>query len=380
MDHMRRKTMKMDHVHTIVLDEADEMLNMGFREDIETILEGIPQEHQTVLFSATMPKAILEITKQFQTNAELVKVTKKELTVPNIEQFYYEVKPKNKEEVLSRLLDIYTPKLSVVFCNTKKQVDLLVNGLLGRGYFAAGLHGDMKQAQSAQGLAEGATDQAAAVQQLTSSVAEVATHIEENTKSTDNVHDQAKQVAIKADSGSAKMKELVEAMQHISETTNDIQVVIGKIESIASQTNLLSLNASIEAARAGEAGKGFAVVAEQIKNLAEESASSAEETRVMLTNSLNQVGVGSSVADETSQFMSEMIEQLDAVVMEVAKIRQISDQQAESVKQISAAVEQVNGVVQSNSATSEEVSATSEELSASAENLDEMVSGFVLRK
>jgi methyl-accepting chemotaxis protein len=235
-------------------------------------------------------------------------------------------------------------------------------------------------AQSAQGLAEGATDQAAAVQQLTSSVAEVATHIEENTKSTDNVHDQAKQVAIKADSGSAKMKELVEAMQHISETTNDIQVVIGKIESIASQTNLLSLNASIEAARAGEAGKGFAVVAEQIKNLAEESASSAEETRVMLTNSLNQVSVGSSVADETSQFMSEMIEQLDAVVMEVAKIRQISDQQAESVKQISAAVEQVNGVVQSNSATSEEVSATSEELSASAENLDEMVSEFILRK
>lgn len=235
-------------------------------------------------------------------------------------------------------------------------------------------------AQSAQGLAEGATDQAAAVQQLTSSVAEVATHIEENTKSTDSVHDQAKQVAIKADSGSAKMKELVEAMQHISETTNDIQVVIGKIESIASQTNLLSLNASIEAARAGEAGKGFAVVAEQIKNLAEESASSAEETRVMLTNSLNQVGVGSSVADETSQFMSEMIEQLDAVVMEVAKIRQISDQQAESVKQISAAVEQVNGVVQSNSATSEEVSATSEELSASAESLDEMVSDFVLRK
>ena len=235
-------------------------------------------------------------------------------------------------------------------------------------------------AQSAQGLAEGATDQAAAVQQLTSSVAEVATQIKENTKSTDNVHDQAKQVAIKADSGSTKMKELIEAMQHISETTNDIQVVIGKIESIASQTNLLSLNASIEAARAGEAGKGFAVVAEQIKNLAEESASSAEETRVMLTNSLNQVEVGSSVADETSQFMTEMIEQLDAVVMEVAKIRQISDQQEISVEQISDAVEQVNGVVQSNSATSEEVSATSEELSASAEGLDEMVSDFVLRK
>ena len=107
----------------------------------------MPEERQTVLFSATMPKPILDITKRFQKNAELIKVTKKELTVPNIEQFYYEVKPKNKEEVLSRLLDIYNPKLSVIFCNTKKQVDLLVNGLLGRGYFAAGLHGDMKQAQ-----------------------------------------------------------------------------------------------------------------------------------------------------------------------------------------------------------------------------------------
>lgn len=161
MDHMRRKTVKMDQIHTVVLDEADEMLNMGFREDIETILSGVPEERQTVLFSATMPKAIMEITKKFQKDAQVVKVTKKELTVPNIEQYYYEVRPKNKEEVLSRLLDIYRPRLSVVFCNTKKQVDLLVNGLLGRGYFAAGLHGDMKQVQRdrvMQGFRSGKTD------------------------------------------------------------------------------------------------------------------------------------------------------------------------------------------------------------------------------
>ena len=161
MDHMRRRTVKMDQLHTVVLDEADEMLNMGFREDIETILEEVPKERQTELFSATMPKPILEITKKYQTDAELIKVTKKELTVPSIEQYYYEVKPKNKEEVLSRILDIYNPKLSVVFCNTKKQVDLLVNGLLGRGYFAAGLHGDMKQAQRdrvMEGFRKGKTD------------------------------------------------------------------------------------------------------------------------------------------------------------------------------------------------------------------------------
>ena len=147
MDLMRRKVLQLDEVSYVVLDEADEMLNMGFRDDIETILSGVPEERQTVLFSATMPKPILEITKKYQNHAELKKVTKKELTVPNIEQFYYEVKPKNKEEVLSRLLDIYSPNLSVVFCNTKKQVDNLVTALIGRGYFAAGLHGDLKQSQ-----------------------------------------------------------------------------------------------------------------------------------------------------------------------------------------------------------------------------------------
>lgn len=268
-------------------------------------------------------------------------------------------------EILNKLKEVETG-LSQTIYNVKESSDQVSAGA-------------DQLAESAQGLAEGATDQAAALEELTASVNEVASHVAENTESTDRVHDQAKEVAIKADHGTAKMKELIESMKHISDTTNDIQTVIEKIESIASQTNLLSLNASIEAARAGEAGRGFAVVAEQIKELAEESASSAEETRVMLTNSLNQVEIGSSVADETSQFMAEMIEQLDAVVMEVAKIRQVSDRQAESVKQISQAIEQVNGVVQDNSATSEQVSATSQELSASAEGLDEMISGFKIR-
>lgn len=148
MDHMRRKTIKFDQVHTIVLDEADEMLNMGFREDIETVLKEIPEERQTVLFSATMPKPIMDITNQYQKkDAELVKVVKKELTVKNIDQYYYEVKQKNKEEVLSRLLDMYNPKRSLVFCNTKRKVDELTTALQGRGYFAEGLHGDLKQSQ-----------------------------------------------------------------------------------------------------------------------------------------------------------------------------------------------------------------------------------------
>jgi ATP-dependent RNA helicase DeaD len=147
MDHMRRKTIRLDEISMVVLDEADEMLNMGFREDIETILSQAPQERQTVLFSATMPQPILEIAKTYQNKAEMIRVVKKELTVPKIEQFYFEVTPKNKEEVLSRLLDMYNPKLSLIFCNTKRQVDELTAVLQGRGYFAEGLHGDMKQQQ-----------------------------------------------------------------------------------------------------------------------------------------------------------------------------------------------------------------------------------------
>jgi len=147
MDHMRRRTLKVETIRMVVLDEADEMLNMGFREDIEEILKETPEDRQTVLFSATMPKPILEIAQTYQRDAQTIRVVKKELTVANIEQYYYEVRPKNKDEVLSRLLDMYDPKLSIVFCNTKKKVDEVACELQGRGYFAEGLHGDMKQAQ-----------------------------------------------------------------------------------------------------------------------------------------------------------------------------------------------------------------------------------------
>ncbi len=145
MDHMRRRTLKLDKVKMVVLDEADEMLNMGFREDIETILQDTSLERQTILFSATMSKEIMKITKEYQKNPELIKVVPKQLTVPSIEQYYFELTQAKKLEVLSRLLDLYNPKLSLVFCNTKRKVDELVGQLQSRGYFADGLHGDMKQ-------------------------------------------------------------------------------------------------------------------------------------------------------------------------------------------------------------------------------------------
>ncbi len=147
MDHMDRRTLKMDGVKIIILDEADEMLDMGFREDIETILRKIPKQRQTLLFSATMPRAILDMTKKYQNNPQLIKLVHKEMTVPEVEQFYFEVKQSAKPEALSRLIDLYNLKSSLVFCNTKRRVDELVENLKTRGYLADGLHGDMAQKQ-----------------------------------------------------------------------------------------------------------------------------------------------------------------------------------------------------------------------------------------
>ncbi len=146
MDHMRRGTIRLDALRIMVLDEADEMLNIGFREDIETILRQCPAERQTILFSATMSREILALTTQYQKDPELVKVVHQQLTVPSIEQTYYEVRPGRKPEALCRLLDQFDPDLSLVFCNTKRMVDDLVAHLVANGYAAEGLHGDMRQA------------------------------------------------------------------------------------------------------------------------------------------------------------------------------------------------------------------------------------------
>src|SRR5659263_379364 len=145
--HMEWRTLKLDSGKMIVLDEADEMLDMGFREDIELIMKKVQKERQTILFSATMSRAILDLTKRYQTKPEMIKLENKEMTVPKVEQFYYEVKSQLKPEVLSRLIDINDIKLSLVFCNTKRLVDELVDNLKSRGYLADGLHGDLQQRQ-----------------------------------------------------------------------------------------------------------------------------------------------------------------------------------------------------------------------------------------
>ncbi|WP_420489569.1 DEAD/DEAH box helicase [Neobacillus niacini] len=152
LDHINRKTMRLDTVNTVILDEADEMLNMGFIEDIETILAATPSERQTLLFSATMPGPIQRMAEKFMHDPQIVRVKTKEMTVPAIEQFYLEVMEKNKFDVLTRLLDIQSPELAIIFGRTKRRVDELSEALTLRGYTAEGIHGDLTQAKRMQVL------------------------------------------------------------------------------------------------------------------------------------------------------------------------------------------------------------------------------------
>ena len=147
LDHLNRKTISLSEVRTVVLDEADEMLDMGFRDDIEAILRRVPKTPQTILFSATMSDQITDLARRYLADPKVVRVMHDRLTVPKIEQYYYEVRESSKVDVLSRLIDMYNPRLTLVFCNTKRRVDEVTGHLQARGYMAEGLHGDMNQAQ-----------------------------------------------------------------------------------------------------------------------------------------------------------------------------------------------------------------------------------------
>ena len=148
MDHMRRKTLKLDKLKMIVLDEADEMLNMGFKEDIETILQDTPESRQTILFSATMPKAILRLTRQFQKDPQLIEINRDQMTIEDIKQSFVEVPHHRKKDALITLLNYYEPQRTIAFCNTKKMVDELDSLLTSQKFSVQSIHRDIKQAQS----------------------------------------------------------------------------------------------------------------------------------------------------------------------------------------------------------------------------------------
>ncbi len=229
---------------------------------------------------------------------------------------------------------------------------------------------------AAQNLAEGATDQAGAVEEMQATITTITDDIRTTANHAEESYNQAQKYAIEAEHSHTEMQAMMDAMARISDASQKVGNIISEIEDIASQTNLLSLNASIEAARAGEAGKGFAVVADQIRQLAEQSAHSAAETRTLIETSLNAIAAGSKTVDVVNSSIDRVLEGIGTIANSSKNISEMATAQAEAMHQAELGVNQISEVVQSNSATAEETSATSEELSAQALTLDSLISKF----
>lgn len=239
--------------------------------------------------------------------------------------------------------------------------------------------GSTQLAESAQTLAEGATEQAGAIEELTATIENINESAATTAKEAKEASAKAKQAESDAEKSQADLIELTNAMQRINETSRMIQNIIGEIEDIASQTNLLSLNASIEAARAGDAGRGFGVVADQIGKLADDSAKSAVNTRELLERSLTEIENGNEITQKTVAVINNILETMKSFAESAAKSSETAISQSDMLAQVEKAIEQISEVVQSNSASAEETSATSEELSAQAETLKNLIGQFQFR-
>lgn len=240
--------------------------------------------------------------------------------------------------------------------------------------------GSRQVSDSSVELSQGATEQASSIEELTASLEEISTQTRLNAENAAQASSLAENVKTIALNGNKHMKEMLNAMDDINDSSSNISKIIKVIDEIAFQTNILALNAAVEAARAGQHGKGFAVVAEEVRNLAARSANAAKETTDMIEGSIRKVEGGTKIANETAEALGLIVDGVAKAADLVGNIAEASNEQAAGIEQINQGIMQVSQVIQANSATSEESAAASEELSSQAEVLSEQVDRFTLKK